>query len=284
MDMTLREWVDLWLAMIEKTRAKNTYLIYSKGTQTFGELMNKKLTELTPKDILLWNMTWPGTDKGKARNALVLKTCLAGAVKMKLLAENPVPNLFKPSRIRPVNVAWTPAQTKKFLEEAKGSKYENLFYLAIMTGARIGELLGLRYEDLVGQDLRIERQALEIRGARSIGYPKSGSRRLHLSIADRMRFGTGKGYVFANKNGQPTHKSSIYTEFYRVIAAAHVPRINFHSLRHINASYLLSSGIPVTVVSERLGHAKVSTTLNIYAHSLPSRQEEASAAIGKLLG
>ncbi len=84
--------------------------------------------------------------------------------------------------------------------------------------------------------------------------------------------------------GSPLQMSTLgQREYAKLIKAANVPRIKFHGLRHTCATLLLKAGQPVHVVSERLGHSKVSMTMEVYAHVLPDMQTEAAATLGALL-
>jgi integrase len=85
--------------------------------------------------------------------------------------------------------------------------------------------------------------------------------------------------VFTNEIGDPIRPNSIGQAFTRLVKAAGVPTIRLHDLRHTHASLLLVAGINVKVVSERLGHASVSFTLDTYAHVMPGQQAEAAAAL-----
>lgn len=89
--------------------------------------------------------------------------------------------------------------------------------------------------------------------------------------------------VFSNEIGDPIRPHSIGQAFGRLVTTAGVPRIRLHDLRHTHASHLLMAGINVKVVSERLGHASVSFTLDTYAHVMPGQQAEAAAAAASLL-
>ena len=87
------------------------------------------------------------------------------------------------------------------------------------------------------------------------------------------------GYAFTMDDGRPLHPQSVSRAFDRAIAAAKLPRIRLHDLRHTHASLALSAGINPKVVSERLGHATVSITLDTYSHAIPALQEEAAERI-----
>ena len=92
------------------------------------------------------------------------------------------------------------------------------------------------------------------------------------------------GLVFAREDGKPLLINNLgQREYAGLIKAAGVKPIKFHGMRHTCATLMLQAGQPVQVVSERLGHAKVSMTLEVYAHVLPDMQSEAADALGALL-
>ena len=107
-----------------------------------------------------------------------------------------------------------------------------------------------------------------------------------LQLADRDNAEvawTETGYVFTMDDGRPLHPQSVSRAFDRAIAAAKLPRIRLHDLRHTHASLALAAGINPKVVSERLGHATVSITLDTYSHAIPALQEEAAERIAGLV-
>ena len=91
------------------------------------------------------------------------------------------------------------------------------------------------------------------------------------------------GLVFARPDGELLHPEYVSRTFDRLVAKHGLTRIRFHDLRHTHATLLLKSGIPVKVVSERLGHASPGFTLNVYQHVLPSMQAEAAQVFDRLL-
>jgi integrase len=84
-------------------------------------------------------------------------------------------------------------------------------------------------------------------------------------------------------DGRPMHPQSVSRSFDRAIAAAKLPRIRLHDLRHTHASLALAAGVNPKVISERLGHATVSITLDTYSHAIPALQEEAAEKIAGLV-
>ncbi|MCA1846979.1 MAG: site-specific integrase, partial [Actinobacteria bacterium] len=177
------------------------------------------------------------------------------------------------------------------------------FHLAAMTGMRRGEVLGLRWHDL---DLDAGRLAIR-HTLVSVAYeirdstPKTHQARVvdldpntveHLR-AHRSRQATepgvwGPGYqegelLFRKEDGSPVHPDSFTQSFDAEVRRSGLPRIRLHDLRHTHATIALQAGIPVKVISERLGHETPAFTLKQYAHVIPGMQAEAAALIAALV-
>jgi integrase len=252
----------------------------------------------------------------------ILHRALRKAAKDKLIPVNPALDLDgKPRRSRTSSDearqhAWTATEARAFLAVAKeaGAQPAAFYATALDTGARKGELCGLRWADL---DLdqgkaRIVQQLLvpgpdAVFGPTKTGRPRTvalasetvallRTHRTHqreLMMANRTTY-RDLGLVFAKEwsdvrkrgdcLGQPLQANNLgQREYATFIKAAKVRPIKFHGLRHTCATLLLQAGQPVHVVSERLGHSKVSMTLEVYAHVLPDMQTDAAAALGALL-
>jgi integrase len=200
---------------------------------------------------------------------------------------------------------WTPAELSTFLMSIEGNRNEALFRLLSMTGMRRSEVVGLRWSDvdLSHHRLTVNQAATVVDGDEVLDTPKSRrSRRVidldadTVSLLQRHRSQQRELYlrlgvtasasdrVFTNEIGDPIRPDSVGQAFGRLVSVAEVPRIRLHDLRHTHASHLLMAGINVKVVSERLGHASVSFTLDTYAHVMPGQQAEAAAAAAALLG
>ena len=172
-----------------------------------------------------------------------------------------------------------------------------------MTGMRRGEILGLRW-----QDVDLDRARLSVRQALvAVGYdvirstPKSHSARVidldaetvtrlraHRARQDEERRQWGTDYqdqdlVVAKENGEPIHPHTFSQSFERLVAKAAVRTIRLHDLRHTHATLALKAGVPVKVISERLGHESPAFTLKQYAHVIPGMQAEAAAQVASLV-
>ena len=175
--------------------------------------------------------------------------------------------------------------------------------LAASTGMRRGEVLGLRWSDvdLSQRTLRVCQVVELVSGNVFLKEPKTERSRRTIALPDRLLeelkgyrkehaelclgFGLGKvDLVFPHwPDGKLRNPSHFSKAFSREVAAAHLPHVTFHGLRHTHVTHLLRSGVPVHVVSARAGHANPTVTLNIYAHFLPGQQEGAAAIIDAAL-
>ena len=192
------------------------------------------------------------------------------------------------------------AEAKQLIEVASGDRLEALLVLAICTGMRQGELLGLQWRDVDFDRgvVTVRRQLSESgvdgpelaelkteKSRRSIALPASAvaSLRMH-----RERYGAEPlptALVFTADRGGPVHKRNLLRRwFYPLLKRAGLPKVRFHDLRHTHASLLLAEGVHPKVVQERLGHSQVSVTLDVYSHVAPSLQVEAAAKVDALLG
>ena len=162
--------------------------------------------------------------------------------------------------------------------------------LTATTGLRAGEVWGLQVHDLRGSVLRVERALKDINGHLELGPTKTHSTRdvtLPTAFAARLRAHTVGRRKFAPMFAGPTgarvrHNLWSSRVWRKGVRAAFPPpsypvahrHLRFHDLRHTHASLLLAAGYPATAVAQRLGHASVTTTLNIYAHALPGSDAE----------
>jgi integrase len=199
---------------------------------------------------------------------------------------------------------WTPLQLATFLRSIAGNRNEALLRLLAMTGMRRSELLGLRWSDVDfdAGHVTIRQAVTVVNGEEIVDAPKSrrsrrvidvdtGTTALLAAHRDRQASALARvdlevpqgGRVFTNDIGEPIRPNSVGQAFRRLVEQAGLPLIRLHDLRHTHASHLLAAGINVKVVSERLGHASVSFTLDTYGHVMPGQQAEAAAAAAALL-
>lgn len=193
-----------------------------------------------------------------------------------------------------------------FVAKIEGERLHVLAMLALFAGLRLGEALALRWSrvDLDARVIRV-REALESTKAHGTRFkaPKSTAGRRDISLPDilvdvlrdhrkaalemRMRLGAGKlpddALLFASTDGEPLQLSSVSSDWGGFAERIGMPEITFHSLRHSHASMLIHEGVDIVTISKRLGHAKPSVTLEVYAHMFHTDDSKAAAAINAAL-
>jgi integrase len=197
------------------------------------------------------------------------------------------------------------SQVSQFLIAAHNSKHMALFHIAVVSGARQGELFGLKWSDLLWNSgiLYIKRQVQQVPGQRwKFTEPKTKSGRRTIKLREStlrilrdhyeqqqiQKVKVGKRWqenelIFPSTVGTPLNPSNLRLDFIRTLELGGLPRIRFHDLRHTAASLMLNHGIPVIVVSKILGHAKPSTTMDIYGHLIHDMQDEAARVMESLV-
>ena len=199
---------------------------------------------------------------------------------------------------------WSGAQLAAFLEATSDDRLHGLWHLLALTGMRRGEALGLRWEDVDLEAGRLSvRRALipngktvvvsepkTARGRRVVALDPGTVNVLKAQAARQLQeqpewdeASSDSGYVFTKEDGTPYHPEVVSRFFRQAVKRAMLPEIRLHDLRHTNATLALRAGIHPKVVSERLGHATVSITLDTYSHAIPAMQEEAAARIAELV-
>ena len=207
-----------------------------------------------------------------------------------------------PARRKPV--PFNPEQARAFLDSVKGDRLEALFTVAVSLGLRQGEILGLKWDDvdLVAAKLNVTGQLQRLGGKlikvapksekslRPISLPAVAVSALwaHQSKQQKEREWSGSdwqdtGYVFTTSRGTPMDPRNIIRRFVAVLAAADLPKMRFHDLRHSAATLLLAQGVSPRYISDMLGHAQVSFTMQTYAHVLPHVQREVATKMDEIL-
>lgn len=246
---------------------------------------------------------------------LVIRGALDEAVRRGILTRN-VALIAKAPRLRSIEqiepTAWTAEQLRTFLQAAAGQRLFPALWTSAMTGMRRSELLGLRWTDLdvdaatVSVNRGLIAVAYEIHEETNISTrpgvsrckTRNARRRIDLDPttikvltawqawqrAEREAVGLEDlGWMFTDAAGGSVHRRSISQTFERIVRRAEVPIIRFHDVRHTHATLLIDAGVPAKVVSERLGHARASFTIDTYQHVHPPRQSEAARVFEALV-
>lgn len=303
----MSHWLEDKITQVKKqTLATYKWLIVGHVLPALGDI---ELTKLTPMAIQkFYNQMTKNeqlTDENIQKIHTLIKDSLKKAERWELISKNPAALVDRPKAVKKEVVVWDVDEVKLFLKQAdNGSRYYIAFLIALTSGARQGEILGLRWQDVDFENncIRITQtlssDGKEIlpytktkSGARTIDLPKETMKRLkkHERMIEQEKGNaepgtySDKDLVICTESGTPTNKSNIRRVFSTAIRRAGVKKIKFHSMRHTHATLLLLQGENPKIVSERLGHATVRLTLDTYSHLLPSMQKETAKKFGKML-
>lgn len=312
--LTLNEYLTKWLVtaarprVTERTHEGYTYLLNRYIKPEFGL---RKLSDVRPLHIqkLYADMLARGLSARTVRFLhAVLSSALKQAVRWSMLARNPAELVELPRQVRKEMRALSPAEASEFLKAASADRWGVLFAFALATGMRPEEYLGLQWKDVdLKTGIVIVRRALiwrsvgggwyfgepkTTRSRRSIPLPASTLRALlvHRRQQAEERLKAGAAYqqndlVFATPEGGPLAPRNLKRRHFRpILERAKLPQdLRLYDLRHTCATLLLASNEHPKVVSERLGHASITLTLDVYSHVLPTMQEAASQKLESLL-
>jgi len=219
---------------------------------------------------------------------VTLNQVMSYAVRHNYITVNPVRDAERPrnqgkiSR-QGINVL-NPEQINAFLDKVTSQKYHTLFLIAIMTGAREGELLGLKWSDIDFQKKQLQIRRTFNHGRFFEPKTKGSTRNIDLSptvIRELIKWKLASmknelDLIFSNEIGSPIDcLNMVKRYFYPALKASGCPRIRFHDLRHTYASLLIEQGENIKYISSQLGHTNPTTTLNIYAHLMKQDNQEA---------
>lgn len=326
------EFTEIWKRDYgSKELAPSTYKRYCRMLETrllpyFGHFyINKikptdimKFYDLLEKDTQL--VRKKGNNGSKTKKPLSAKTILEHhrllramlhkAVYWQLIVANPAERVQPPKARKPKRRSYDDEQTKILLENlellsSEDTKYKVAIILTVFTGVRLGELMGLEWQDVDFKNgiISINRssQYLSDMGVFT-KVPKTESSIREIAIPEfiislleeyklwyeeqKSIYGelwTNSDRLFVQSDGKPMHPSTISKWFVKYVGQIGLPVINFHGLRHTNASLLVAQNIDIAVISARLGHAQISTTLDFYVHPLLSHNRKAGYALENLL-
>ena len=276
----------------------------------FYDLLSKDTQLERKKNIKIVKTKKPLSRKTILEHHRLIHAMLTKAVYWQVIVSNPADRVQPPKVIKTKRKCYDDVQYKYLLSNLSQLgedkiKFKVAIALAIFTGARLGELAGLSWSDIDLNNgiIHINRSSQYIS---ELGVftkvPKTESSIRDIAIPDFVvsllseyriwydnqnfvcnDLNSNLECLFVQSNGKPMHPSTISKWFKKFIQDIGLPVINFHGLRHTNASLLISQQIDVAIVAARLGHAQISTTLNFYVHPLLSHNKIAGSALQNLL-
>ena len=309
--ITLGEWLKQWLRdyvsinTTDRTQESYNSIVERHLIPSLGKVI---LTDLQPQHIQSYYAEKLNKGRVDGRGGLsarsvvyhhrILSKALDYAVKMGLVVRN-VSKVVEPPRVARVTMSTLSLEEAiRFLDVARETDYYVYFATLLYTGLRRGELLALRWRnlDLENSKLTVVETAYKLGDGRYIiKEPKTPHSRRSVTLtpslvelfkvyrADqellRIQLGISlyaDDFVFIRPDGSPVNPSAVTLAFRRIIKRAGLKDIRIHDLRHTHATLMLMAGVHPKVVSERLGHANIGITLDIYSHVLPGMQEAAA--------
>ena len=330
--ITFKDFVEIWKRDYgTKDLAPGTYARYVRILETrilpyFGKF---KLDKIKPTDIMKFydmlendtqikrlknnrgeRLSKPLSKKTILEHHRLLRAMLHKAIYWQLLVNNPAERVQPPRTMKPKRKYYDDNQCKVLLENLttlgeEQIKYKVAIILTIFTGVRLGELIGLEWQDV---DFRTgivsvnrSSQYLADKGVFT-KTPKTESSIREVAIPDfvvslleeyKLWYEEQKSLygelwhdsdrLFVQADGKPMHPSTISKWFVKYVGQIGLPVINFHGLRHTNATLLISQNIDVAVVAARLGHAQIRTTFNFYVHPIISHHRKAGNVLADML-
>jgi len=310
LDLTLAEFLDRWLEMKKGTVKENTLYDYRNyiNRDILPLLGNLKVAEVAPDHVQ--QLISAKHQQGLATASVlrifrILNAAFKYAVRLGIIPRNPADVVDRPRQRRKEMKVWDETQVISFISSIEGTRWEALFYVAVTTGLRRGEILGLKWTDLdwVSRNLTIQRQVTTVAGkGLQFHPPKSAAGRRvvvlgerdieklqkHVHLQEQMKAFAGDrwqehGLIFPSTKGTILSPWNVYKAFKELSKKAGLPEIRLHDLRHTAATLMLKQGVHPKIVQERLGHSDIALTLNTYSHVLPTLQNEAAAKLDELL-
>ena len=320
--MRFRDYADFWINtyaipnLSPKTYERYKSMLRSRILPYLGNMYLDKIgpmqlmylyQELSQATYVRKSKTYKISSKTVLEHHRLLHSMLQHAVYWQMIPYNPASRVKPPKARKPCINFYDDVQTIALIKALEGEelKFRVIILLTIYTGLRRGEVLGLEWQDInfKTSSLRVRQSSQYVSSIgiytkdpktetsnRIISIPESITKLLKFykrkQSEERLKLGdkwVNTNRLFVQWNGVPMHPDTITSWFRQFLIDKNLPHITFHGLRHTHATLLISQGLDVRTVSNRLGHAQTSTTLNFYAHAFARMDREASDKLDKLL-
>lgn len=310
--VTLAAWLDTWITAIAPRRAgESTIRRYQIDVRRWTAALGKRrLPDLTIADVQRTLARWQddGLAAGSVHNAwAMLRTALNAAIREGIIVRNVAALAQQRTPEQRAYPTVTPDLAARVLAAVAGRPLALPVMVALATGLRQGELLGLTWADLDldAATLTVRRQLQRRAGAYVRVAPKTARSRRTVPLPavavaalrqrrteqaqERLRAGATwqeplPDLVWETPTGRPRHGTTLTHQLQAALVAADLPRLRWHDLRHGAASLLLTEGVAARVVMELLGHTQIGTTLNLYSHVAPELTRLAADSLDRALG
>lgn len=313
--LTCGDYLTSWLQQVRPSLRESTWRRYRSIVEgllipTIGRV---PVARLQPADVgrMMGAVQAPGRSAQTAAHArAVLRNALADGQRLGVVARNVAAIADPPHLPAPEPTVLSPEQARTVVAAMGTGQLGRLVLVALHSGLRLGELLGLRWEDAVldgarpevrvvqtvqwrpGEYVAVEPKSrrshravpLTREAVRALTQERQAQREARLAAGSRWRPVPGLGeLVFTTSVGRPLSGPHVTRQFQRALVAAGLPRLRFHDLRAASGALLLTAGVDIAVVSRRLGHSGIGVTASRYAGVADQLQREASERLQALL-
>ena len=293
---------------IKDTTASNAHSLINKHLIRENPFANKPLSKITTEDIdAFYNLKIDEEYSSSYIRKMhqMLNQAFTQAVKWKRIKYNPVTDADPPAVKKEEMKIWSYDEINTFLEHCEGERHYLTFFLAIYTGMRRGEILGIKWSDidLVNKTIHVQRSLAYIskKGYILTSTKTKNSNRIvpisEMVVKVLMNYRTqqemhkaqlgelyqDEDFVICTETGSKQDPRNVLRALKRLITTSGVTQIRFHDFRHTHASILISKGVDVVKVSKRLGHANAKITLETYAHLVPNEDNHLAEIFEKEL-
>ena len=288
----LKRWVEYRLAVgaIKPNTANHYRMMLQPVVEHFSDTRLAGLTPDRCREFVHDDVLRKGVKNANHR-FVIFKAAMANAVKEGLIPQNPIDQIEAP-RV-PAQRQKTTLTDEQMQALHAASRSQGRIGLAVRialaTGMRRGEIVGLQWRHVNGNVIHVEQNAVRVGHKVHIGTPKTVASIRDVTIppelvADLQGWrGQPNEYVLTGTD-QPHCPNDVLVQTKRLMREVGVDGMSFHDLRHAHATTLLRKGVPIKVVSTRLGHSKIATTLDTYTHVLPKDDDAVMNALNEALG
>lgn len=315
--ITVKEWLEEWLKGRKPHLADNSWRTYDIMIRChiIPAIGRIKLKDLKTRDIQ--NLINEKMENGRVEGEgglsprtvkyiySTLHTALKQAVRERIIPFNVAEAVELPKKRKKEMNTLSAEESRRFLQTTRKSPLHAAYLLALSTGLRQGEILGLKWEDIDFDEgaLTVKRQLLRTtdqglvleepktkHSRRTISLNKEVIKelKLHKKEQNEVKLKAGPGsqdndLLFFTDEGKPIDPRNFFRRFKRLLKEAGIPDIPLHNLRHTYATLSLEAGIDPKTIQEILGHSTISTTMDTYSHVTIKMQKDAADTIGNLL-
>lgn len=299
-DITLSAFLEQYMSFAASSlrpKTVNSYL-YLIRNHIIPELGSIKLSQLRADQVQAFYTQ--KINEGLSKRTVqymhaVLHKSLNQALRWGLVVRNVSDLVDAPSPTRKTPEILDLEQTRRFMEEIKGHRWELIYLIAIGGGLREGEILALRPSDvqITTGVVYVSRSLQYLAGeGLVVSEPKTATAKRNVPLPEFVliplreyldSLKENQQFLFETSNGTPVSPRNLLRHYHSVLKSLGLPKMPFHNLRHLSASLALMAGVNPKTVQQRLGHSTVALTLNTYSHLLPGVEDEAAKKLNDIV-